>query len=253
MDVRCLSFPKIIAHRGASHFAPENTLAALRKAHAMGTQWVEFDVTLTRDGVPIIFHDATLKRTTNGQGKIVSTSYQSLLNLDAGSWFAHEFKDERIPTLKEWLECAAKLNMGINLEMKVRGTKRAKLLAKQIVQHFEHYWPADLPQPLISSFSVECLQAIHQAAPQLATGFLIAKWTRNWQRIVKRFDCVSLHIYHKYLNANRVAQIHKLGLKVCAYTVDDPQRAQRLWNMGVDAIFSNKLQDNDEEMKHENS
>src|SRR5580658_7344129 len=95
--------PPVIAHRGASAQAPENTMAAFRLATESGAKWVEFDVHLTQDGVPVIMHDDTLDRTTDGKGKIADASWADVQKLDAGSWFDKRFKGERVPHLDEVL------------------------------------------------------------------------------------------------------------------------------------------------------
>ena len=95
-DIR---IPRVVGHRGAAGHAPENTLAGLRKAVELGATWVEFDVVLTGDGVPVLLHDDTLERTTNGRGSIAETALADVRSLDAGSWFSERFAGERVPTL----------------------------------------------------------------------------------------------------------------------------------------------------------
>src|SRR5262245_53822372 len=128
---------KVIAHRGANLITPENTISALRRAASLGATWVEFDVELTADGQPVIFHDDNLDRTTNGRGRISKTRFAAIQTLDAGSWFSEEFKGERIPTLAEWLQAAAECHMGINLEMKP--VRRAKLMAREVIKNLARY------------------------------------------------------------------------------------------------------------------
>ena len=108
----------VIAHRGASGQAPENTLASLYKAHDIGVNYVEFDVTLSADKQPVIFHDATLERTTNGQGVINEKTWADLKPLDAGSWFSPDYAGEPIPNLSQYLEALAETGLYFNLEIK---------------------------------------------------------------------------------------------------------------------------------------
>src|SRR5262249_59307691 len=96
--------PRVIAHRGAKATSPENTLASIRQAVAEGATWIEFDVKLTSDGHPILMHDPTLDRTTNGKGNVAETTLAAIRELDAGSWFGGRFAREKVPTLEEALE-----------------------------------------------------------------------------------------------------------------------------------------------------
>ncbi len=120
---------QLIAHRGASAIAPENTLAALEKAHEMGMAWVEADVRLTLDNEVIVFHDEKLDRCTNGQGLVKKTSYEIIAKLDAGSWFSDHYAGEKVPRLEQWLTVAAKLGLGIILDLKA---KEQRTLPKEV-------------------------------------------------------------------------------------------------------------------------
>ena len=111
--------PPIIGHRGAKANAPENTLVSIGKAHEEGATWVEFDVKLTSDSVPILIHDATLERTTSGQGEVCNRSLEDIRRLDAGRWFGPAFAGERVPTLAETLDFMAARSMGFNLNVKL--------------------------------------------------------------------------------------------------------------------------------------
>src|SRR5215472_12885505 len=110
--------PRIIGHRGAKATAPENTLAGIRQARREGAAWVEFDVKLTADGHPILMHDDTLERTTDGQGPVAAARLADIRRLDAGSKFGPAWQGERVPLLSEALSVLAELDMGFNLEIK---------------------------------------------------------------------------------------------------------------------------------------
>ena len=113
-----LDLPPVIGHRGAAGMAPENTLAALRRAHALGCRWVEFDVRLTRDGELILLHDDRLERTTNGCGIARALSLSAIRRFDAGSWFDPAFTEERVPTLAQAIAVLSELGLGANVELK---------------------------------------------------------------------------------------------------------------------------------------
>lgn len=229
--------PKLIAHRGAKAYAPENTLAALRKAAELGAKWVEFDVMLDSRHHPIIFHDLRLNRTTNGRGFVSRTPYSVIVQLDAGSWFNAEFAGEYVPTLEEWLQEAAKLNLGVNVELK--GTKaQASFLAESVVANLNRYWKSGLIAPIISSTSVDCLAAVRKRAPHFLLGYIANRWPSYWEKILTHYDCVSLHINHLALNEERVRQVKAENYLLLAYTVNDRHRANELFDMGVDSVFS---------------
>lgn len=109
--------PPVIGHRGAAGHAPENTLASLEKAAALGVRWVEFDVKLTADAMVILFHDETLSRTTDGKGALADKKWADLRPLDAGGWFGPEFAGEHVPSLEEAVAALARLGLGAVVEI----------------------------------------------------------------------------------------------------------------------------------------
>ena len=233
--------PQLIAHRGAPLSAPENTLASLRTAKSLGAQWVECDVQLTRDNKAIIFHDNKLERTTNGTGWVANTDFAAMSKLDAGSWFNQKFTGEKIPSLEAYVQCAAQLTLGINIELK--GTAaQADLLAQHVVTALHDHWPHALPTPLISSASLACLQAMQALTDQYPQGYILSQWVNNWDDISDALGCISLHIEHQQLNPARAAAVKGAGKKLLAYTVNDAAIANTLFDMGVDAIFTDNLQ-----------
>ncbi len=232
--------PKLIAHRGAAAYAPENTLASLVKAHDLGATWVETDVCLTRDGEAVIFHDTKLNRTTNGKGAISKTPYAVIANLDAGSWFNHEFVGEKVPTLDQWLVSAAELRLGIVLDLKSTRFK-CKRLAEHVSMSLARFWPNDLPSPLITSESIACLRAASQNK-RWNLAYITNQERGRWQKIVDELGCVSLHIDHHFLSQRWIKLIKSRGLRIAAYTINDRDRALQLFDWGIDSIFSDDPQ-----------
>ena len=234
-----LDLPRVIGHRGAAASAPENTRASFLRAAELGALWVELDVQLTRDGVPVVFHDDQLDRTTDGQGLLRETSLDDLRSLDAGSWFSPTFAGERVPTLAEALECIQGLRLGLNLEIKAdedRGdeTARAALaVARQV-------WSNDRNPPLVSSFARSALTAAAQAASDWPRGLLVEAVPEDWKEAVRGLRCVSLHADQKKLNPTRIREIRESGTKVLAYTVNNPAQAERLWGWGCTAVFTDR-------------
>lgn len=226
----------LIAHRGASAYAPENTMIALAQAHALGATWVEFDVMLTRDDVLIIMHDTLLNRTTNGRGFIANKDYHELALLDAGSWFDSKFTGEKIPTLLQYITFCAKANMAMNVEIKpTKG--REQHTAQAVVKLLEEHWPAELPL-LVSSANFACLQTAYQLNPTLKFGYIVHYWQRGLTHTVQQLPLYSIHAYYKILSKKRIAMLKEQGLAVLAYTVNDPRIANSLFDNGVCAVFS---------------
>lgn len=231
-------FPHVIAHRGASAYAPENTFAAMNKAAELNIPWVEFDVVLTADDVPIVFHDDTLKRTTNGKGKIAQKSFAEIAELDAGSWFAPSFKGEPVPRFDALLDHLAKLDLAINVEIKpTEGREIAT--ARAVVKTLQEHWTGRQDKLLISSFAINALQEVRKLDGSLPLGLLVKKWFKGWHEYLHDLKCVSLNANYKILSSKIVAQLREEGILVLAYTVDSPKKAQQLFKWGVNAVFSN--------------
>lgn len=236
--INSLVFPKVIGHRGACHYAPENTLASMYEAERRGVKWIEFDVALTKDQCPVILHDENLKRTTNGRGSVANMSLAEVEQLDAGSWFSSKFAGEKIPLFNEYLQAAKRLNLGINVEIKPTAGQDFAT-AYQVVQQLRRDWPDPHHHLLVSSFSVTALAAARALDQRYYFALLINKWFSGWQDAVVQLNCVSVNVNHRRLSPERVAEIKAMGRYVMAYTVDSPRLAKKLFSWGVDAVFSN--------------
>lgn len=223
-----LNLPKVIGHRGACAYAPENTLASFAKAAELGCAMVEFDVRLSADGVPVVFHDDTLERRTDGRGRVGRRSLAELKRLDAGNGHA-------IPTLAEVLELCQARDLAVNMEIKPDpGTGAATAAAALAVARA--VWRG--PDPLVSSFDREALAAARDLAPGWPRALLVERVPAAWPELVRRFGCVAVAAHHRALPAALVGQLRAAGLRVLAYTVNRPGRACRLWGRGIDAVFS---------------
>jgi glycerophosphoryl diester phosphodiesterase len=235
------STPLLIAHRGASNIAPENTLAAFRKAKEIGAEWVEFDVMLSSDGVAVVFHDDTLERTSNGSGELCELPFSYLSQLDAGSWFAPEFAGEKIPTFKDVIEVLKQTGLRANVEIKVPddlAPARELLLVETVLKEISDYWGA-MPAPLISSFSMPALQHVRKLDPHANIGVLIHAWFDGWETIAEELQAVSINLNDEIVTQDKAQHIQLLGKSIICYTVDDPRRAQELFALGVNGIFTN--------------
>lgn len=227
----------MFAHRGASYYAPENTLAAFMKAKDLGLRWLEFDVMLTADEKVVVIHDETLDRTTNGSGYVSDYSYKELKNLDAGSWFHPKFSDEKILLLSDLIIWMCKQQMDANIEIKALAGKE-DLTAKKVMDVIRCHWIPEKGPPLLSSFSLDILYALRRLDSNCCLGLLMDEWMPNWKAICDELHCVSVHPNEKCLNQEKVSEIKLTHRSVFCYTVNDVDRAQELFSWGVDAIYS---------------
>lgn len=228
---------KIIGHRGASAYAPENTMASFNKALEMGCRFIEFDVMCSADGEPFIFHDDKLKRTTNGRGEIGKVESGYLQTLDAGSWFSRKFKGEAIPHFKDVLEWLVASAMQANIEIKPYPSTDEQT-AITVLNYLNRYWPSTKQLPLVSSFSWDALVMCRNLAPEMPLGLLFHSWDEQWLQKAKQLDCFSIHFNRRILTADRVKAVKDAGYIVCSYTVNRKRQANKLFRWGVDAVFS---------------
>ncbi len=233
-----MDLPRLIAHRGAPRLAPENTLKGLETARAQGALWTEFDVTLSADGIPVVFHDDTLERTTDGKGPLRALTLAELKQLSAGRGFDPSFADCRIPTLAEYLTTAAQLGLGINVELKPIGAEDQAVLCAAVLDTLAQVWPRTSPTPLLSSFSAELLTILRQLQCPYPLALNTNRWSAAAVSHAQQLGCYSLHCNAKYLSEADVAATTHAGLHTLAYTVNDLDTATRLWSWGVTAIFS---------------
>lgn len=232
-----LKLPRLIGHRGAAGYAPENTLEAIRTAAELGAPWVELDVKLTKDCVPVIFHDETLERTTNGSGLMADTNYADLQNLEAGSWFADSFSGITIPTLEEALDVILEHDLGLNLEIKPC-PGREKDTAEAALDVLSQIWD-DPEKLLISSFSHVSLETSMDMAEEWGRGLLLEKdWPVNWRELAEYLKAASINIDGNACTREQIEEIIDAGYPVLAYTINDAHRARQLLSWGVDGFFS---------------
>lgn len=232
-------FPRVVGHRGASADAPENTLAAFRLAALQGAGAIELDAKLSRDGVPVVIHDATLERTTNGYGAVAAQDFVALDRLDAGTWFDHRFAREKLPTLRAVLELCAEVGLELNIEIKPC-PGRAVETAQRVVEDVRRFWPGARPPPILSCFQAEGLEAARRIAPELPRGFLVDDLDGDWRSTARQLDCVALHVGHRALGQRAIATVRAAGLQVLAWTVNDPARARALLEWGASAIITDR-------------
>jgi glycerophosphoryl diester phosphodiesterase len=231
--------PRVVGHRGARALAPENTLAGIRVAARHGAPWVEVDVKLSADAHPILMHDDTLERTTDGRGPVAGATWAAIAELDAGGWCSEEFRAERVPDLEQALALLAQLGMGANLEIKPCEGHET-LTGAVVADTTLRLWRAHVPRPVLSSFSEEALAAARDTAPGLLRGLLVTDVPPDWRERMLRLDCVSLHVGQRQLERAIVETIKAAGVPLMAYTVNEPARARELWSWGVDCVATDR-------------
>ena len=232
---------KIAAHRGVSSLAPENTLAAFHKAGEMGCEWIEFDVQLTRDNIPVVIHDRTVKRCTNGSGVISEMDLAELKKLDAGSWFSEAFSNEKIPTLDEVLLLANQYNMSVNIELKIYPEDDVPLLCEQINKVIVNSgFP--LSSILFSSFDIGAMKYMHTSQPDIRRGQLWEVIPDDALSYLMDIEAYSVHCDHRYLKQDQAEWIKQKDYKICCYTANNPEEVNSHREWGVDLVFSDMPQ-----------
>jgi glycerophosphoryl diester phosphodiesterase len=218
-----LQLPKVIGHRGAAAYAPENTLASFREAHRRGATWVETDIMLTADGVPIVMHDYSLKRTM-GVDRLVAETPRAEL-------------PQGVPTFEEAIACFGELGLGCNVEIKPGAGFEAET-ARAVVETLRRCWPAHLPAPLLSSFKDVSLAAACQAAPEFARAIVIGEYQPDWRTRADAVGAMGVNTNGEKLTAPWACAIKQAGFVLGVYTIDDPAVARALVGMGVDCVFT---------------
>ena len=266
----------VIAHRGASQDAPENTMAAFRLAREMGADWMELDTHLTRDGEVVVIHDSELERTTGDKRLVEECDLADLKGLDAGAWKAPKFAGERIPTFAECLDFARN-NIGVYVEIKnsaddtalmgqilkeaepytvltpecaanimkaieASGTRNLELTRKTIALIRERGMEKDI---VIQSFSpIICAIARIEAPDMRVEALSGVKIDEHdmWELVTRwlfLLDLDGLNISHESMTPGRMATIKQSGKSVAVWTVDDPEIMGRAVSLGADSIITN--------------
>lgn len=228
----------VIAHRGFSGQAPENTRASFQKAVELGSDMIELDVRLSKDGQVVVIHDDTIDRTTNGRGKVADYSLKELKQFDAGSWFAPQFSGEQIPTLKEVLELA-KGKILVNIEIKDESLGQYSImdLADRALQEVKKAGMED--QVIFVSFYPVALERIKERDSRIWVGLLYHKPWNSLPEVTGRRSFPVLGLRNSYLTKGKIARIHQEGMKVNVYTVNSEKEMEQFVGWGIDGIITN--------------
>ncbi|MBX7173979.1 MAG: hypothetical protein K1X72_23615 [Pyrinomonadaceae bacterium] len=243
--------PLIIAHRGASAVAPENTLAAFQKAIQEGADGLEFDVRIAKDGVPIVFHDATLRRTAQKKIGVTHFTAEELSRIDVGSWFNLKnpkkadasFSNEMIPSLEKFLEFLGDYQGLLYLELKCKDSEIATLVKNvtEIVRKSKLF-----PKIIIKSFKLEAIAETKKLLPEVRTAALFAPeimtlLKKQTRLIEKAKDCLAdeLSLHFSLATQKIVAEAEKEGMPTIIWTADHPVWVKRASEIGLKAIITN--------------
>jgi glycerophosphoryl diester phosphodiesterase len=223
----------VIAHRGASGHAPENTLAAFRRAVALGATFIETDLQLSRDAHFVAIHDDKVDRTTNGHGKVHDLTLADLRKLDAGSWFGSEFTGERIPTLEEILDFAKKHDVVFYLELKPAGSWGGEHALIGALRQ-----SGEIARTIVISFDATILESLRKIEPTLMTGLLYeGQINKPLERAVE-VGARQLAARGDLVTPTLLVEARKRDLQVVCWTVNQPAHMRLLIQAGVDGIMS---------------
>jgi glycerophosphoryl diester phosphodiesterase len=228
-----MRLPWVIAHRGASGHAPENTFAAFQRAVDLGGAFIETDLQVTRDGCFVALHDSTLDRTTNGSGSIDAFTLDKLRQIDAGKWFDREFAGERVPTLEAILEFSRKHDVVFYLELKypaMAGMDHALVAALQKAQ--------SAPRTVVISFDPATLTPLRRINPAIMTGLLVEEAGSDSVRQATDLGARQLCAKISAVTAALVKEAHLADLQVVAWTANTLEDMRAMIAAGVDGIMT---------------
>ena len=237
-------YPRWVAHRGAGKLAPENTLSAFRLGAAHGWRMFECDAKLSADGVLFLMHDTDLARTTNAQGTGSERTMGELAQLDAGSWHSRAYAGEALPTLEALARWCLANHHFLNVEIKpTPGQELATGRAAGALMN--RIWPRTTTAPLFTSFKPDALRGAQEIAPHIPRGLLVDKFADGTGdtdlALALELGCQVLVLNHALWTAALVAKVHAAGLRCSSYTVNDEWEAQRLIDLGTDAVITDRV------------
>ena len=233
-------YPRWVAHRGAGKLAPENTLAAFRVGAEHGYRMFECDVKLSSDGVPFLMHDATLNRTTSGNGTGGDHTWNELSQLDAGAWHSRAYTGEPLPTLENIARFCIRNGYALNIEIKpTPGT--ARHTGQAVAALADKLWAGEAVKPLLTSFEPEALEGAQEAAPSLPRGLLCDYFWMGWLETAIVLDCTAVVLNYDLWDKSSVTQVHSGGMRCLSYTVNDEWAAAHLLKLGTDGIITDRV------------
>jgi glycerophosphoryl diester phosphodiesterase len=228
-----------VAHRGATGYAPENTIAAFDKGVEMKADYIEIDIQRSKDGELVIIHDNTVDRTTDGTGYVKDLTFEQIRSLDAGSWKGEQFTGEKIPTFDEILD-RYHGKTGILIELK--SPELYPGIEAQVAQELKER-NLDKPQNekiIIQSFNFESMKITNSLLPKVPIGVLTSNRAHTTEQALKEFATYADYFNPSYgiVTKELVDQVHSLGMKIQSWTVRSQEAADFLLEMNVDGIIT---------------
>ncbi|WP_440895791.1 glycerophosphodiester phosphodiesterase [Amphibacillus sp. Q70] len=227
----------IIAHRGASFYRPENTLAAFELAYQQGADGIETDIHLSKDGIPMLIHDAQINRVTHATGLVNQLTCQELKEYDIGSWFNSKYHTERMVTLAEFLHWAHGKNLLLNLELKT-GDMDDSSIEKIVYQEVDKY--KMLNQVIFSSFNSQTLERLKKIDPNTKVAILASRHQLTLLQTSQQLQFNGVHLKHNYIDRVIIRKYHREGKYVGVYTVNNPNQMRRCFQANCDMIITDR-------------
>ncbi|WP_042223519.1 glycerophosphodiester phosphodiesterase [Oceanobacillus manasiensis] len=226
---------KIFAHRGASKYAPENTMPAFELALKLGADGIETDVQLTKDNVPVLIHDESVRRTSNGKGFVKDITFKQLTTLDMGSWFSNKFMGTKIVSLEHFLDWIQDKPLDLNIELK-NNKIDYQGLEKIVLDLLDKYQL--LNRTTLSTFNPKSVTRVHDLTKEVDIAFLTSKRIKYFTNYVKELGASSIHIKYRLLSSSLMEDSKQQQLQVRVYTVNKPAHLIRCFNQKCDAVFT---------------
>lgn len=228
-----------VAHRGATAYAPENTIAGFDLAVDMKADYIEIDVQRSKDGELVLIHDTTVDRTTDGTGKVGDLTFEELRDLDAGSWKADQFAGEQIPTFEEILD---RYHGKVGILIELKAPELYPGMEEQVAEALKER-NLDKPQNekiIIQSFNFESMKRMNALLPRVPIGVLTSNSKDTTAEALQEFSTYADWFNPSYgiVTEELVNQVHSLGMQIGSWTVRSQEAADFLFEMGVDAIIS---------------
>ncbi|WP_371068677.1 glycerophosphodiester phosphodiesterase [Sediminibacillus sp. JSM 1682029] len=225
----------VYAHRGASKLAPENTMPAFQLAYEMGAEGIETDVQLSKDGIPVLIHDESVKRTTNAVGFVQDYTFEQLQKLDAGSWLSEKFENTPIISLEEFLIWAQPKQLQLNIELK-NNVIDYDHMEKKVYDLLCKYKLVN--RTTISSFNPVSIERFKQIDSKIATALLTSQRINGLVDYTAGLGAKALHIKYRLLNSKVVEQCRENDMKLRIYTINRSGAMKKCYQLKVDAIFT---------------